>query len=55
MGSQGRALVLLLPSEVAYVEFLHLNQRVTLVPLTSPPLPVNDMLPLARAAAAKER
>lgn len=55
MGNQGRALVLLLPSEVAYVEFLQLNQRVTLAPLASPPLPVSDVLPLARAAAAKER
>lgn len=57
MGQQGRALVMLLPSETSYVEFLELNQHINLEPyeLALKDFVSSDMLARARELGAKER
>ena len=59
MGQSGRALVLLLPSELPYVEFLDLNQHVTLEPYSAapapPPPPLVALATQACELATKER
>ena len=56
MGQKGQALVMLLPTEVSYVEFLELNQHIR---LQSSPLPSDspstDFLSIARDITAKDR
>ena len=55
MGQTGRALVMLLPSEVSYVEFLKLNQHIALEPYELDELLDRGLLNRARELAAKER
>ena len=47
-GSEGQALVFLLPSEKAYVDFIGLNQKVELKALELPPLTQSNLLPILR-------
>ena len=37
MGREGRAVVMLLPTETAYVDFLSLNQHISLLPFDEAP------------------
>ena len=55
MGQVGQAVVMLLPSEAAYVEFLELNQHITLQPFAAERSPDPDIVGRAREMAAKER
>lgn len=55
MGQRGQALVMLLPSEVSYVEFLRLNQHIALEPYELEELLDGDLLIRARELGAKER
>ena len=59
MGRQGQALVMLLPSEVSYVEFLSVNQHISLQPYTSSPgessVDCTNSIDRVRSLAVKER
>jgi len=55
MGQVGQAVVMLLPSEAAYVEFLELNQHIALQPFAAERSPDPDIVGRAREMAAKER
>ena len=55
MGRAGQAVVMLLPSERAYVEFLELNQHVSVQPLPSDSAPDPTITCRARELAAGER
>ena len=55
MGQAGKAVVMLLPSEAAYVEFLELNQHITLQPFSTESPPDPAITSRAREMAAKER
>ena len=59
MGQQGSALLLLLPSETAYVEYLQLSHRVVLEELPTALSPTRDHSPSipeqVRAMSSKER
>ncbi len=55
MGQEGRALVMLLPSETSYVEFLELNQHIILEQYELEEYIESDVLAKARKLGAKER
>ena len=55
MGQKGQALVMLLASEASYIEFLHLNQHITLKPYEMEESIGSDVLDRAKQLAAKER
>lgn len=55
MGQRGQALVILLPSEAAYVEFLNLNQHIILEPYDLEDVIGSDVLSKARDLGVKER
>ena len=55
MGQTGQAVVMLLPSERAYVEFLELNQHISVQPLPSGSTPDPTLTSRARDLAARER
>lgn len=55
MGQQGQALVILLPSEAPYVEFLNLNQHISLELYVLDDCIGDDVLAKAKELGAKER
>ena len=55
MGHQGQALVMLLPSETSYVEFLSLNQHITLQPFELKYQVESNLTSRARELSANER
>ncbi len=55
MGQLGHALVMLLPSEMSYVEFMSLNQHITLESYPLVDAVASDVLTKARELGAKER
>lgn len=55
MGQVGQALLMLLPSEISYVEFMKLNQHITLEPFQLVETVSSDLLARARDLGAKER
>lgn len=55
MGQRGQALVMLLPSEASYVDFLNLNQHIALEPYPLKDCISDEMLVKARDLGAKER
>ncbi|PNF27903.1 ATP-dependent RNA helicase DDX55 [Cryptotermes secundus] len=54
IGNQGSALVMLLPTEDAYVDFIYRNQKVHLVEMETP-LPAADTLSCVRSIQLKDR
>lgn len=55
MGQQGQALVMLLPSESSYVEFLSLNQHISLEPYVLQECVGEEVLSEARELGTRER
>lgn len=56
IGNQGNALVLLLPTEDAYVEFIEMNQRVPLTQMEAPQVAdVRDVTPRVQTLAVRDR
>ena len=55
MGQEGRALVMLLPSEITYVEFLELNQHIVLEQFTTEVDMCMDCVSRVREMAVSER
>lgn len=55
MGQTGQAVVMLLPSERPYIEFLELNQHISVQPLPSDSTPDPTLTSRARDLAARER
>ena len=55
MGQMGQALVILLPSEASYVEFLNLNQNITLAQYRMTDDVQHDVVERAKEVALKER
>lgn len=55
MGQIGHALVMLLPSEMSYVEFMNLNQHISLKPYPLVDTVPNSVMAKAKELGAKER
>lgn len=54
MGNEGSAVLLLMPSEDAYIKFLELNQKVTLEKMDPPPV-INEVTSRVKKLAMKDR
>lgn len=54
MGNEGSAVLLLMPSEDAYIKFLELNQKVTLEKMDPPPV-INEVASRVKTMAMKDR
>lgn len=54
MGNEGSAVLLLMPSEDAYIKFLELNQKVTLEKMDPPPV-INEVTSRVKKLATKDR
>lgn len=54
MGNDGNAVLLLMPSEDAYIKFLELNQKVTLEKMDPPPV-INEVTSRVKKMATKDR